>query len=133
MTKKFGIAVAVAFVMFSGLGYLVHGYLLEPAYIHLPNLWRTADETAKHMPFILIANLTMAIPFVWIYERGRQDKPFLGQGVRYGIAMAALVPAGKFITYYAITPIPHSLALHQILFDGIAMVLTAVVVAWIYK
>lgn len=133
MTKKFGIAVAVAFVLFSGLGYLVHGYLLEGAYSHYPNLWRTADETAKHMPFVLIANLTMAVPFVWIYERGRQAKPWLGQGLRYGIAMAALVPAGKFITYYAIQPISHALTLHQILFDGVAIVLIAVVVAWIYR
>ena len=133
MSKQFAIAVVVAFVMFSGLGYLVHGYILADAYGRFPALWRSADETAKHMPFILIANLVMAIPFVWIYERGRQDKPFMGQGIRYGIAMAALVPAGKFITYYAIQPIPHSIALHQILFDGAAMVLTAVVVAWIEK
>jgi hypothetical protein len=75
----------------------------------------------------------MAVPFVWIYERGRQDKPFMGQGIRYGVAMAALVPAGKFSTYYAIQPIPHGIALHQILFDGIAIVLTAVMVAWIEK
>jgi hypothetical protein len=133
VTQKFGIAVAVAFVLFSGLGYLVHGYILADAYGRYPNLWRTADETAKHMPFVLIANLTMAVPFVWIYERGRQDKPWLGQGVRYGIAMAALVPAGKFITYYAIQPIAHSLALHQIVFDGVAIVLIAMVVAWIYR
>ncbi len=133
MNKKFAIAVAVTFVLFSGLGYLVHGYILAGPYGHYPNLWRTADETAKHMPFILIANLTMAIPFVWIYERGRQDKPFMGQGLRYGIAMAALVPAGKFITYYAIQPISHSIALHQILFDGVAIVITSIVVARIYK
>jgi len=47
MTKKFGIAVAVAFVLFSGLGYLVHGYLLEGAYSHYPNLWRSAEESAS--------------------------------------------------------------------------------------
>ncbi|MFI5232927.1 MAG: hypothetical protein ACHQSE_10510 [Gemmatimonadales bacterium] len=133
MSKKFVIAVIVAFVLFSGLGYLVHGYLLADAYGHFPNLWRTADETTKHMPFLLFANLVTAVAFVWIYERGRQDKPFLGQGIRYGIAMAALVPAAKFITYYAIQPIPHSIALHQILFDGAAIVLTSLVVAWIYK
>ena len=133
MSKKFVIAVIVAFVLFTGLGYLVHGYLLEGAYSHLANLWRSVDDTAKHMPFLLLANLVTAIAFVWIYERGRQEKPFLGQGIRFGIAMAALVPAAKFITYYAIQPIPHALALHQILFDGIAIVITAVLVAFIYK
>ena len=133
MSRTFTVAVIVAFVMFSGLGYLVHGYILADAYGHFPALWRSPADGAKHMPFIAVANLVMAIPFVWIYERGRQDKPFLGQGIRYGIAMAALVPAGKFITYYAIQPIPHSIALHQILFDGVAIVLTSIVVAWIYK
>jgi hypothetical protein len=133
MSKKFIIASVVSFVLFCGLGYLVHGYILADAYGHYPALWRTADDAAKHMPFIIIANLAMAIPFAWIYERGRTDAPWMGQGLRYGIAMAALVPAGKFITYYAIQPISHSLALHQILFDGVAIVITSLVVARIYK
>jgi peptidoglycan hydrolase CwlO-like protein len=38
MSKKFIIAVIVAFVMFSGLGYLVHGYILADAYGRYPNL-----------------------------------------------------------------------------------------------
>ena len=133
MTKKFAIASVAAFVLFSGLGYLNHGYILQHAYSHYPSLFRTIDDSASHMPFILIANLVMAIPFAWIYERGRTDTPWMGQGLRYGIAMAALVPAGKFITYYAIQPINHGLALHQILLDGAAIVITALVVARIYK
>ncbi|MGH7653800.1 MAG: hypothetical protein ACREN6_03970 [Gemmatimonadaceae bacterium] len=133
MNKKFITAVVVAFVMFTALGYLVHGYLLADDYGRFPNLWRTAAETTKHMPFILLANLVMAVAFVWIYQQGHQNKSFVMQGLRYGIAMAALVPAGKFITYFAIQPIPHSIALHQILFDGAAIVLTSLVVARIYK
>jgi len=31
-----------------------------------------------------------AIAFVRIYLRGREDKPWLGQGLRYGMTMAAL-------------------------------------------
>lgn len=133
MSKKFVVASVVSFVLFSAFGYLNHGYILEHAYSHYPDLFRTADEAAKHMPFILIANLVMAIPFAWIYERGMNDKPWMGQGLRYGIAMAALVPAGKFITYYAIQPINHSLTLHQILLDGAAIVIISLVVARIYK
>lgn len=133
MSKKFIIATVVSFVLFSGLGYLVHGYILDHAYSHYPDLFRTADASAKHMPFILIANLVMAVPFAWIYERGRTDAPWMGQGLRYGIAMAALVPAGRFITYYAIQPISHDLALHQILLDGAAIIVTSLVVARIYK
>jgi hypothetical protein len=85
------------------------------------------------MPYLLLANLITALALVWIYERGRQDKPYMGQGIRFGIAMAALVPAGKFLTYYAIQPISHGIALHQILFDGVAIVIVSMVVARIYK
>ena len=133
MNKKFAIASAVSFVLFCALGYLNHGYFLEHAYSHYPNLFRAADDATAHMPFILIANLTMAIPFAWIYERGRTDAPWMGQGLRYGIAMAALVPAGKFITYYAIQPMSHAIVLHQILLDSAAIVITSLVVARIYK
>ncbi len=133
MSKKFGIAVVAAFVLLSGFGYLVHGYLLQHAYSHLPNLMRATDDATAHTVYIIIAQLLTAIALVWIYERGRQEKPWMGQGVRFGVAMAVFGPTAKFLTYYAVQPEPHQLALHQILGEGVAMVIVCLVVARIYK
>ena len=133
MSKKFVIATIAAFVLLVGSGYLVHGMWLEPEYGQLPNLMRTAEEGAKHMPYVMIAQLLAALSLVWIYERGRNDKPWMGQGLRFGIAAAIFAPTVKFITYYAVQNEPHTLALHQIIGEGAAMVIICMVVARIYK
>ena len=133
MSKKFVIASIAAFVLLVGSGYLVHGVWIAPEYSQLPNLMRTAEAGAKHMPYLMIAQLLAALSRVWIYERGRQEKPWMGQGIRFGIAAAIFAPTVKFITYYAVQNEPHTLALHQIIGEGIAMVVICVVVARIYK
>ena len=133
MSKKFVLATVAAFVLLAGFGYLIHGVLLDPEYAQLPNLMRTADESAKHLPYIMLAQLLAAVSLVWIYEKGRNETPWMGQGIRFGIAAAIFAPAVKFITYYAVQPEPHTIALHQILGEGFAMVIVCVVVARIYK
>jgi hypothetical protein len=133
MSKRFIGAVVAAFVLITAFGYLLHGYLLSGEYNGLPNLMRTADDGATHMPFLLCAQLVIAVSLVWIYERGRQEKPWMGQGIRFGVAMAAFGPAARFIIMWAVQREPHQLAIHQILGEGIALLITSVVVARIYK
>jgi hypothetical protein len=133
MSKKFIGAVVAAFVLITAFGYLLHGYLLSDAYNALPNLMRTADDGAKHMPYLLFAQFVIAVSLVWIYERGRQEKPWMGQGIRFGIAMAAFGPAARFVIMWAVQQEPHQLAIHQICGDSIALLITSVVVARIYK
>jgi len=133
MSKKFVTAVVAAFVLITAFGYLLHGYLLSDAYSHLPNLMRNPDDGMKHMPYIFVGQFITAAALVWIYERGRQDKPWMGQGVRFGIAMAAFGPAARFLIMWAVQQEPHQLALHQILGESAALLITSVVVARIYK
>ena len=37
-----------------------------------------------------LAYVFMAVAFTWIYLKGREDKPWLPQGLRYGVAIALL-------------------------------------------
>ena len=133
MSKKFIGAVVAAFVLITAFGYLLHGYLLSDAYNHLPNLMRNADDGLRHMPYIFVGQFITAVALVWIYERGRQEKPWMGQGIRFGIAMAAFGPAARFLIMWAVQQEPHQLAIHQVLGEGIALLITSVVVARIYK
>lgn len=133
MSKKFIGAVVAAFVLIAAFGSLLHAYLLAGTYNDLPNLMRTGDDALRHLPYIFVAQFITAVALVWIYERGRQDKPWMGQGIRFGIAMAAFGPMAKFLVMWAVLLEPHQLAIHQILGEGIALLITSVVVARIYK
>lgn len=77
------------------------------------------------------AHVTIGIGFTWIYRHGREAKPFLGQGLRFGFAVAVLAVIPGCLIYYAVQPMPGDVVVKQIVFGTIAMVLMGVACAWI--
>jgi membrane protease YdiL (CAAX protease family) len=133
MTKKFWISVVAMFVMSMALGFLVHGYLLAPEYAKLTNLFRQGADAESHFAVMLLAHVFIAVGFTWVYLRGRENKPFVGQGLRYGAAVAVLSTIPIYLIYLAVQPMPEALVMKQILFDTVAVLAMGVVVAWINK
>jgi hypothetical protein len=133
MDKRFWISVAVMFVMFSATGFFVHGFLLAPDYTQLPSLFRTEQDQKTYFAFMWPADLFAAFAFVWIYVRIKQDRPFLMQGICYGLAITALMTVPKFLIYYAVQPMPGITVTKQIAFDVMGDVLKGIVVARLSK
>jgi hypothetical protein len=63
--------------------------------------------------------------------KGREDKPFLAQGARFGFAVAVLATIPTYLIYYVIEPWPAAVVVKQIIFDTIGVVVMGIVVAWI--
>jgi len=133
MNKKMFISVVVLFILSMTLGILVHGVLLHGDYGQLPGLFRTKEDSANHFFFMLLSHLLKAAGFTWIYLKGKENKPFFGQGVRYGIAIAVLMTIPLYLIYYAVQPMPGVLVFKQILFETLGVVLMGIVVAWLNK
>jgi hypothetical protein len=133
MNTKFLLSVVITFIMFVGFGYLVHDVILGADYRDgvLRGIFRQHPTELKYLGIVLIGQAIGAVAFAWIYMHGKEDKPFMSQGMRYGLAVAALMVVPKFMTYFGITPIHHMLMVKQIIFESIAIILTAIVVAWI--
>ena len=53
--------------------------------------------------------------------------------MRYGIAIALLTVIPMYLIYHAVTPIPFALAIKQIVYDSIRVVLMGVTLAWINR
>jgi len=85
------------------------------------------------MGYLILAQLIFAIAFVRIYLRGREDKPWLGQGLRYGMTVAALTVVAKFLIYYAVEPLDSSLVAKQIIYESIVATVLGVVVAGLHR
>lgn len=124
MTKKFLLSVVVVFVVAMAIGWVVHGLLLGQDYAKLSGLFRQQ---------IVLAHVFFAVAFVWIYVKGKEDRPFLMQGIRYGVALAVLITVPIYLTYYAVQPLPGALVVKQIVLDTIGMIVLGVVVAWLNK
>jgi hypothetical protein len=123
------VSVVVVFVVAMLLGFLVHGVLLKGDYDQLPNVMRPEAEEQQTFLWLIVAHVFIAVGYTWIYLRGKEAKPWLGQGVRFGLAVAVLSTIPTYLTYHAVAQFPLGLACKQIVFDTISSVILGVVVA----
>jgi hypothetical protein len=133
MTAKFWISAAVMFVMAFGLSWGVHGGLLHADYMKMLSWMRKPEDTHALMPWMLLAHAVFALGFTWVYLQGREDKPWLAQGMRYGFAVACLAIVPVYLIYHVVTPVPLNVAFKQIVFDTVRVVLMGIVLAWINR
>lgn len=133
MNKKFAIAWLVVFIVWMAGGVVVHGMLLNPDYKALPNLFRPEAESGKMFPLMIFAHALLAGAFTWIYARGAEAKPWLGQGLRFGVAVALLTIVPTYLIYYVVQPMPLALSIKQIVFDGIVLLMLGAVAAFMYR
>jgi hypothetical protein len=132
MNRRFFIAWVVVFVAWMAGSFLVHGVLLHADYSQLPNLFRLEADAQRHFPLMILAHVIMAGAFVWIYTRGTENKPWLGQGLRYGLA-AALLIVPIYIIYYVVQPMPGNVVVKQFVFDGIVLLALGAIVAYLHR
>ena len=133
MNKKLIIAWIVLFVAWMVGSFVVHGVLLRSDYMQLTNLFRPESDQQKYLPLMLLAHVMLSGAFVWIYARGVEAKPWMAQGVRFGIAVALLAIVPIYIIYFVVQPMPGDVVIKQIIFDGILMLILGAIVAWLYR
>ena len=132
MNKKFLVAWLVMFVLYMAGGIVIHGVLLSDDYL-ATGLMRPEAEAQQMMHLMILAHVLMAGAFTWIYARGVENKPWLGQGLRFGLAVALLAVIPIYIIYYVVQPTPGALAVKQIAFDTIMTLILGAVVAFLYR
>ena len=132
MNKRFLVAWLVLFVLYMAGGIVVHGVLLEADYT-ATGMMRPEAEAQKLMHLMILAHVLMAGAFTWIYARGVENKPWLGQGLRFGLAIALLAVIPIYMIYYVVQPTPGALAAKQVVFDTIMTLILGAVVAFLYR
>ena len=133
MNKKFVIGWVVIFIAWFIGSYVVHGLLLNADYMALSMLFRTPADSQKYFPLMILAHVMLAGAFVWIYARGVESKPWISQGVRFGIAVAFLATVPTYLIYYCVQPMPGATVVKQIVFDGILLMVLSIVTAFLYR
>ncbi|MGH9603364.1 MAG: hypothetical protein ACRD24_13355 [Terriglobales bacterium] len=132
-TKKFLITwIAVFFIGFT-LNFVIHSVLLQGDYSKLPNLLRTEADMQNYFPFMIVANIVYSLALAWIYAQGVTERPWLGQGIRFGVAVWLMTAVPAYLTYYAVQPWPVEVIYKSIGFDLVRITLIGVVAAAIYR
>ena len=133
MNKSFFIAWIVLFVVWMAGSFVVHGVLLRSDYMQLTNLFRPEVDQQKYFPLMILAHVLLSGAFVWIYARGVEAKPWMAQGVRFGVAVALLTIVPTYLIYFVVQPMPGGVVIKQIIFDGVLVVILGTIVAWLYR
>jgi hypothetical protein len=133
MNKKFIIAWVVLFVAWLMGSFLVHGVLLRSDYMQLTTLFRADGDQQQHFPLMILAHVILSGAFVWIYARGAEAKPWMAQGLRFGLAVALLTSVPTYMIYFVVQPMPGDVVMKQILFDSVLMLILGTIIAWLYR
>jgi hypothetical protein len=127
--KRLIAAIVVGYVLLMGLGYVIHEIWLMPVYQQYASVWRL-EEMIRHKMWInWVGQLLFTVVFVWVYTRGVEAKPWVGQGIRYGILMTLLAVVPAVLTEYVVFPIPYDLALKWMAGGAVQLIVLGLVVA----
>ncbi len=135
MKKLIG-ATVVSFLILVVAGFLIHSVWLGPTYraMRVAGMSFRAEDVMMHKVWIiLLSDLVYAVLFVWIYARGMENKPWVGQGIRYGIIATLFTLVPSSMNEYVVYNLPYTLVLKWMLSGLVVLVLTGLVVAAICK
>jgi hypothetical protein len=128
LKKKIG-AIVASFALLSVGGYLIHNVWLMQDYRAHSELWRSQDAMLHRLLHIYIANLIFSIGAVLIYARGVEAKPWVGQGIRFGILLVLVTVVPNSLVQYFVYPLPHQLVLKWIMGGSFLTLIVALAIA----
>ncbi len=107
MIKQISLATITIFIVWSILGFLVHGILLQPIYEASASLWRSVDEIKMGLGYAV--SLISAFGFVLIYTLFITPKS-VSTALKFGFIWGIVAGVNAGFATYAYMPIPESLA-----------------------
>lgn len=131
--KKFWIGAFAVLVVTMGFGVAVHGGWLTADYLALPNVMRSEEDANGKMGYMTLAHVLIALAFTWIYRVGRKDGDWVGQGLRFGLAIAVVSNIPFFLIYHSVAQFPLDLTIKQCIGDTTGMLVAGLAVAFVHK
>ena len=131
--KKLILAIVVAYVVLMGTNYLVHSIWLMPDYDAIPLSHRSAEQIIHRFWAMALGQFFFAAMFAYIYTRGREKKPWMLQGIRYGIVMTFMTVVPYSLSEYVVYRVPYMLAVKWMFAGGIQLIILGLIVAAICK
>ena len=132
MNKTWLMAWVVAFIVWMAGDYAVHGVWLSSRYMALATLYRPEADQMQYMPWMIAAHALMAGAVAWMYARGATAAAWMGQGVRFGLALA-FVMGPTYLIYYSVQPLPRSLVAMQGIGCGVTMIVLGMAMGFMHR
>ena len=129
--KKLVLAIVAAYILLMLTNYLIHSVWLASDYAAIPESHRSISGIMRHFWIMAIGQIFFAAMFAYIYTRGREQKPWLVQGIRYGIVMTFMTVIPYSLSEYVVYIVPYQLAIKWMVAGTIQLIILGVLVAGI--
>jgi hypothetical protein len=129
--KKLVLAIVTAYIVLMLTNYLVHGFWLAADYAAIPASHRSPEGIMHRFWAMAVGQFFFAAMFAYIYTRGRESKPWLVQGIRYGIIVTFMTVVPYSLTEYVVYIVPYQLAIKWMIAGGIQLIVLGLMVAGI--
>jgi hypothetical protein len=131
--KKLVLAIIATYVILMATNYAVHSIWLMPDYDAIPLSHRSIMGIQQRFWAMMLGQLFFSAMFAYIYTRGRENKSWIEQGIKYAILVGCLTVVPTALSEYVVYVIPYQLAIKWMVAGGVQMLIIGLVVAWIYK
>jgi hypothetical protein len=129
--KRLLIATVAVYITGFVFAFLVHGVLLAEDYKSVSHLFRPDSE--MKMGFMALGYAVWAFGVAWFYSKGVESKPWVPQGLRFGLALACVWLVPTYLGNYATQPFPGMLIVKGLFGDTVNAIACGLVAAAIYK
>jgi len=127
------IASVVVFVVLSILEFIMGRVVLGPWVAQLFPTVPQAEDMMMMRLWMYLGRAIFSVMFVFVFTRGYEGKPGMGEGLRYGLWIGLLIYIPQFFTNLVTTTRPADFLAIRALGSLVEVVLCGVLIAMIYK
>lgn len=131
--QQWAVASVAVFVVLSVFQYLVHGVLLSAWYQEHTTYWRSTEEMMNRMHWMYVGYALFAALFSFTYSRGYEGKPGIGEGLRYGMMVGALIGFPKMFADHTMFIYPGKMIVAWGISTFVVCVMLGILVGLVYK
>ncbi len=126
------VAAIVATIVDAIYGILVYGMAFHEFFAAYPGVYRAANET-KYMPVLFGGIFLAMLAATFIYAKGVEKGSGIGEGIRFGVAIALVQVGYTSIVGYAMTNIGKELGASMAIANFIEWVIAGAIIGMVYK
>lgn len=130
---RVAVAALAAWLLYMGMGYLVHGVLLKDVYLEYAAVMRPEAEANAILPFNFGMALVGFFAFAYAYAKGYEGGNGLQEGLRFGVLIGIMLCSFVTIWEYMVWPVGSGLLAAWLIDYIVEFALYGIVVGLIYK
>ena len=132
--KRWALATVGALIVITAVDFIIHEVWLGAFYRAHPTWWRPAVEMKSLMCSMFAGHFLLAALLTVVYGKGYETgKGGIGQGVRFGLLMGALLFLPKTFMMHFVYPYPVSLLVSWLIGGLLEVTLAGAVIGLLYK